>query len=63
VGGDPSDESIALGWTAHNRARVLFSRGLCGSTFGKPGVYLVDPRGGKPVFLRAVKVRLGANQA
>ena len=25
----------------------------------KPGVYLVDPRGGKPVFRRAVKARLG----
>ena len=59
VTGRRGDESIALGWTSHDRARVLLPRGACGGQFGKPGVYLVDPRGGRPRFLRAVKARPG----
>jgi hypothetical protein len=31
----------------------------CGSTFGKPGVYLVDPLRGESVFVKALKPRLG----
>jgi hypothetical protein len=59
VTGRRGDETIALDWAPHNRARILVPRALCGSQFDRPGVYLVDPRGGKPVFVRATKARPG----
>ncbi len=48
-----------LGWAPQNRARILVPRAACGRQFDKVGVYLVDPRGGKPVFVRATKLRAG----
>ena len=58
VTGHASDESLALGWAAHNRARILVPRAACGSQFRKPGVYLVD-REGNATFVKAVKARRG----
>jgi hypothetical protein len=58
VTGDASDESIALGWALHNRARILVPRPACGSQFRRPGIYLVD-RHGHATFVKPVKSRLG----
>ena len=58
VTGHVSDESLALGWAAHNRARILVPRAACGSQFRKPGVYLVD-RDGNAKFVKGVKARPG----
>ena len=58
VTGHASDESIALGWASHNRARILVPRAACGSQFRRPGVYLVD-RQGHASFVKAVKARPG----
>jgi hypothetical protein len=60
VTGRRGDESLALGWAMHNRARILVPRALCGTQFRAPGVYLVDPRGRRPVVLvRRVRARPG----
>jgi hypothetical protein len=59
VTGRRGDETIVLGWASQNRARILVPRAACGRQFDKAGVYLVDPRGGKPVFVRATKPRAG----
>jgi hypothetical protein len=59
VTGRRGDETIVLGWAPQNRARILVPRAAYGRQFGKAGVYLVDPRGGKPVFVRATKLRVG----
>jgi hypothetical protein len=45
VTGHAGDESVALGWALHNRARILVPKAACGSRFRKPGVYLVDRQG------------------
>jgi hypothetical protein len=50
VTGRRGDETIVLGWAPQNRARILIPRAACGRQFDKAGVYLVDPRGGKPVL-------------
>jgi hypothetical protein len=60
VTGHASDESIALGWARHNRARILVPRAACGSQFRRPGVYLVD-RQGHATFAKAVKARPGGS--
>jgi hypothetical protein len=59
VTGRRGDETIALGWAPRNRARILVPRAMCGTQFDKAGLYLVDPRGGAPVFVRAAKLRAG----
>jgi hypothetical protein len=60
VTGHASDESLALGWAAHNRARILVPGTACGSQFRKPGVYLVD-REGNAAFVMPVKARPGGS--
>lgn len=59
VTGRRGDETVALGWAPYDRARILVPRALCGTQFDKPGVYLADPRGGRPVLIRATKARPG----
>jgi hypothetical protein len=58
VTGHASDESIALGWASHNRARILVPRAACGSQFRKPGIYLVD-RAGHATLVKRVKALPG----
>jgi hypothetical protein len=58
VTGHASDESLALGWAVHNRARILVPRAACGSQFRKPGIYLVD-RQGHATLVKRVKARSG----
>ncbi len=58
VTGHAADESIALGWATHNRARILVPRAACGSQFRKPGIYLVD-RAGHVTLVKRVKARVG----
>jgi hypothetical protein len=58
VTGRAGDESVALGWASHNRARILVPRSACGSQFRKPGIYLVD-RAGHATLVKAVKGRAG----
>ena len=41
-----SPESVALGWAADGRARVLLLQGYCGPAHREPGEYLVDPASG-----------------
>ena len=60
VTGRRGDESLALGWAMHNRARILVPRALCGTQFRAPGVYLVDRRGRRPpVLVKRVRARPG----
>jgi hypothetical protein len=58
VTGHETDESVALGWALHNRARVLLPRPACGSRYRRPGIYLID-RQGDAIFVKPVKSRLG----
>jgi hypothetical protein len=58
VTGHASDESVALGWASHNRARILVPRAACGSQFRKPGIYVVD-RAGHATLVKHVKSRPG----
>jgi hypothetical protein len=58
VTGAAADESIALGWVGR-RARILVPRAACGAQYATPGIYLVDPAGGKPVLVRRLKPRPG----
>jgi hypothetical protein len=58
VTGNTGDESLALGWASHNRARILVPRAACGSQFRKPGIYLVD-RQGHATLVKTVKARPG----
>lgn len=58
VTGHASDESTALGWASHNRARILVPRAACGSQFRRSGIYLVD-RHGHATFVKSVKSRRG----
>ena len=58
VTGHASDESMALGWATHNRARILVPRAACGSQFEKPGIYLVD-RSGHATLVKRIKARHG----
>jgi hypothetical protein len=58
VTGRRGDESIALGWALHNRARILVPRAACGGQFGKPGIYLVG-RDGHASLVKRVKARPG----
>jgi hypothetical protein len=58
VTGHAGDESLALGWALHNRARILAPRATCGRQFRKPGIYLVD-RTGNATFVKSVKARSG----
>jgi len=57
VTGHASDESLALGWASHNRARILVPRPACGSQFRTPGIYLVD-RQGHATLVKRLKRRL-----
>lgn len=59
VTGRRGDETIALDWAPHERARIFIPRARCGTQFDRPGVYLVDPRGGRPGLVRATKARSG----
>jgi hypothetical protein len=59
VTGRRGDQSVALGWGAHNRARVLVPRAICGTQFRTPGIYLVDPRGKRPALVKRVKAMPG----
>ena len=58
VTGEAADESVALGWVGR-KARVLIPRATCGAQFRTPGIYLIDPHGGRATLLRRVKSRLG----
>jgi hypothetical protein len=51
VTGNTTDESIALGWT-HTTALVWCSRLGLRLYFCEAGINLVDPRRGKPVFVK-----------
>jgi hypothetical protein len=51
-------ESIALGWTGR-RARILVPRSACGTALAAPGIYLVDPAGGKPVLVKRLQAWSG----
>lgn len=58
VTGHASDESLVLGWSAGNRARILVPRAACGSQFRTPGIYLVD-RQGRAALVKKVTGRRG----
>lgn len=49
--GDRSSESGALGWARDGRAVLYLARGVCGTGFRRPGVYLVDPGSGRHSFV------------
>jgi len=44
-------ESIGLGWARDGRAIVDLPQGVCGAGSSKPGIYLVDPGGGKRTYV------------
>jgi hypothetical protein len=52
-------ESIGLGWTRDGRARVKLLAPACGYGAHRPGVYLFDPNGGRPEFVRRLKAAEG----
>ena len=58
VTGHRGDESVALGWAPHNRARIQVPRAACGAQFGKPGIYLVD-RAGHASLVKLQKAQSG----
>jgi hypothetical protein len=58
VTGEAADESVALGWVGR-KARILIPRAACGAQFRTPGIYLIDPDGGRATLLRRVKSRFG----
>jgi hypothetical protein len=53
--------TYALGWTDQGLARVRVMRGgdCAGGVFGRPGVYLIDPRTGDGTFVRPLNRREG----
>jgi hypothetical protein len=44
-------ESVALGWTRSGRAVVDLPRGACAGAARRPGIYLLDPRARRAVFV------------
>lgn len=56
--GDRSAESGALGWARDGRAVLDLPRGVCGTGFRRPGIYLVDPDSGRHAFLHRGSGRL-----
>jgi hypothetical protein len=58
VVGSRGTESLALGWTRSGRAVLDLPRGACGTSFRRPGIYLLDPRSRRAAFVYRGQGRL-----
>ena len=49
--GSEATESLALGWTRSGRAVLDLPHGACGASVRRPGIYLLDPRTRRALFV------------